>query len=66
MNKREVIAKVALESRVREEICVHVIDTLEEVLTQEINRPGGWRKIFDTVYNLMTRMRDSRNKSNNE
>ncbi len=63
MNKREVITQVALESGIEESICLTVIDTLEEVLTQEANLSGGRRKMVDFAYSILSRIRNKREQS---
>ncbi|MCC8187463.1 MAG: hypothetical protein LIP08_08125 [Bacteroides sp.] len=63
MNKREVITKVALESGIGESICLRVIDTLEEVWTQEANLSGGRRKMVDVACFVLSRIRNKRKKT---
>ncbi|MCD8029595.1 MAG: hypothetical protein LUF85_01820 [Bacteroides sp.] len=66
MNKREMITKVVLESGIEESIYLTVIDTLEEVLTQEANLSGGRRKMIDFAYFILSRIRNKREKSGDQ
>lgn len=60
MNKKEVIATVASRSGVNPEDCIKVVDTLEEVIGEEIGRSKWKDTIFEYVYNILTSIKNKK------
>lgn len=60
MNKKEVIAAVASRSVVNPEDCIKVVDTLEEVIGEEIGRSKWKDTIFEYVYNILTSIKNKK------
>lgn len=60
MNKREVISTVAERSGIDPEICVQVLDTFEEVFSEEISRSKWKKTVFDCVYDILTRIKNKK------
>ncbi len=54
MNKTEVIYNVSKRSGIDEEICRTVLDTFEEVFTDELTYNKGKGRRFDRIYRVMT------------
>ena len=54
MNKREVITNVSMRSGIDENICRIVLDTFEEVFTDELTYNKGKGSRFDRIYKIMT------------
>lgn len=62
MNKREVISTVAERSGVTPEDCAKVLDTFEEVFSEEITHRKWKGSIFEFIYDVMTRIKNKKNK----
>lgn len=60
MNKREVISTVAERSAIDPEICAKVLDTFEEVFSEEISRSKWKETVFDCVYDILTRIKNKK------
>ncbi|MCD7937835.1 MAG: hypothetical protein LUG98_13330 [Tannerellaceae bacterium] len=60
MNKREVISSVARRSGISEEICEQVLDSLEEVFTDEVSGSAWKGGAFDKLYRIMGYFRGKR------
>ncbi len=58
MNKTEVITEVSLISGIEKTVCVKVVNTLEEVLSRELNSSQNVRTAFDKIYGLMNLLRN--------
>lgn len=65
MNKREVISAVAERSGISPEVCTQVLDTFEDVFTEEISRSKWKDTIFEHVYNILTRIKEKKHEHKN-
>lgn len=61
MNKREVIATVAERSGVNPEDCARVLDSFEEVFTEEITGSKWKNAVFEQIYGLMSLIKEKKN-----
>ena len=61
MNKREVIATVAERSGVNPEDCARVLDSFEEVLTEEITGSKWKNAVFEQIYGLLSLIKEKKN-----
>lgn len=64
MNKREVISAVSERSGVSPEDSIKVLETFEEVFSEEITRSKWKGTVFEYIYDILTRIRDKRNNRN--
>lgn len=62
MNKREVISTVAERSGISPEDCARVLDTFEEVFSEEITHRKWKGSVFEFIYDVMTRIKSKKNK----
>lgn len=62
MNKREVISTVAERSSISPEDCARVLDTFEEVFSEEITHRKWKGSVFEFIYDVMTRIKSKKNK----
>lgn len=62
MNKREVISTVAERSGISPEDCARVLDTFEEVFSEEITHRKWKGSVFEFIYDVMTRIKNKKNK----
>lgn len=61
MNKREVIATVAERSGVNPEDCAKVLDSFEEVFTEEITGSKWKNAVFEQIYGLLNLIKEKKN-----
>ena len=61
MNKREVIAAVAERSGVNPEDCARVLDSFEEVFTEEITGSKWKNAVFEQIYGLLSFIKEKKN-----
>lgn len=62
MNKREVITAVAERSGVTPEDCAKVLDTFEDVFSEEITHRKWKGSVFEFIYDVMTCIKNKKNK----
>lgn len=58
MNKRDVINDISEKTGINATICTRVIDSLETVLSGELEKSGGLRNAFDKIHNLLDIIKD--------
>ena len=61
MNKREVISAVAERSGVKPEDCAKVLDSFEEVFTEEITGSKWKNAVFEQIYGLLNLIKEKKN-----
>ena len=61
MNKREVISAVAERSGVNPEDCARVLDSFEEVFTEEITGSKWKNAVFEQIYGLLSLIKEKKN-----
>ena len=61
MNKREVIAAVAERSGVNPEDCARVLDSFEDVFTEEITGSKWKNAAFEQIYGLLSLIKEKEN-----
>ena len=58
MNKRETISAISEKTGIDSETCIKVTDSLERVLSDELEESGGVRNAFDKIYDLLNIIKD--------
>lgn len=61
MNKTEVISRVPEMTGIDPIACTKVLDAFEEVLSKELARKGWKNEIFETVFKIMSNVKNKRN-----
>lgn len=61
MNKREVIATVAERSEVNPEDYARVLDSFEDVFTEEITGSKWKNAVFEQIYGLLSLIKEKKN-----
>ena len=61
MYKTEVISRVAEMTGIDPIACTKVLDAFEEVLSKELARKGWKNEIFETVFKIMSNVKNKRN-----
>lgn len=64
MNKREIISTVSERSGVSPKDSIKVLETFEEVFSEEITRCKWKGTVFEYIYDILIRIRDKRNNRN--
>lgn len=54
MNKEELVQKVSLQSGVEKEVCEKVLNTFEEVLSDELENSNGLGNALDKVHQVLS------------
>lgn len=62
MDKNMIAAKVSARSGISEEDCKKVIDSFEEVLSEELESSKSLGKAFNRVYNIMNFFKNKKEK----
>lgn len=58
MNKRETIRAISEKTGIDTETCIKVTDSLETVLSDELEKSGGVKNAFDKIHNLLDIIKD--------
>ena len=61
MKKREVIATVAERSGVNPADCARVLDSVEDVFTEEITGSKWKNAVFEQIYGLLSLIKEKKN-----
>lgn len=61
MNKREVVSTVAERSGVTPDDCTKVLDTFEEIFSEEITRSKWKNTVFECIYDILTGIKRKKN-----
>lgn len=60
MNEKEIISIVAERSGMEPDDCTRVLNTLEDVLSEEITRSKWKNIIFGLLYSILTRIKNKK------
>ena len=64
MNKREVISIVAERSGVNPKDCIKVLETFEDVFSEEITHCKWKGTVFGYIYDILTRIKEKKKNRN--
>lgn len=66
MNKRETVSAVSQKTGVEYEKCLVILDSFEDVLTQQLEEAGGVRKFFDRIFLMMDYLKNGQENHSEE